>query len=191
MTIPGCGEITAWTIRAYVDEIRRFSSAKKFVAYAGLAPWVQSSNERVHVGKITKRGPEELRTALVQLVMGLLRQKKKTAVWRLMKRYEVMKRNKGSGKSIVATARKLAVIIWTMLSRDEGFDQAQMTDRKLAAKAESMREAGERRTENLAVRTSAEEEGDKKDPGTREDEGPKSKQRSALPKKKTKKKLVS
>jgi transposase len=78
-TIPGCGEITAWTIRAYVDDIGRFSSGKKFVAYAGLAPWVQSSNETVHVGKITKRGPKELRTALVQLVMGLLRQKRKTA----------------------------------------------------------------------------------------------------------------
>jgi hypothetical protein len=83
-------------------------------------------------------------------------------------------------------------MIWTMLSRDEGFDQARMTDRKLGAKAESMREAGERRTEDLAVRASAEEEGgDKKDPGTREDEGPKSKQKSALPRKKTRKKLVS
>jgi hypothetical protein len=78
-----------------------------------------------------------------------------------------------------------------MLSREEGFDQAQMTDRKLAAKAESMREAGEGRTENLAVRASEEEEGDKKGPGIREDEGPKSKQRSALPRKKTRKKLVS
>jgi hypothetical protein len=145
---------------------------------------------RVQVGKIMKRGPEELRTALVQLEMGLLRQKKKTAGWRLMKQYEEMKRNKGSGKSIVATARKLAVMIWTMLTRDEGFDQAQMTDRKLAAKAESMMEAEEGGTENLVVRASAEEEGEKKDRRPKEGEEPKSKQKSALPRKKTREKLV-
>jgi transposase len=64
MTIPGCGEICAWTIRAYTDDIKRFGTAKKYSAYAGQGPWVQNSNERVHHGKITKRGPEELRTAL-------------------------------------------------------------------------------------------------------------------------------
>jgi transposase len=190
-TIPGCGEITAWTIRAYVDDIGRFPSGKAFAAYAGLVPWVQSSNETVHMGKITKRGPRELRTALVQLVMGLLRQKRKTAGWRLMERYEGMKRNKGSGKSIVATARKLAVIIWTMLSRGEGFDVAQMTDGKLAAKAESMRKAGARRTEELAACAREEESGKEQGPGARKAEAPKSKQESALPKKKIKKRLVS
>ncbi|MDR1319055.1 MAG: hypothetical protein LBJ90_05475, partial [Treponema sp.] len=30
-----------------------------------MVPWVQDSNETVRHGKITKRGPEELRTALV------------------------------------------------------------------------------------------------------------------------------
>jgi transposase len=47
MTIPGCGEIGAWTIRAWTDDIKRFANAKKYVAYAGLAPWVQNSNEKV------------------------------------------------------------------------------------------------------------------------------------------------
>ncbi|MDR0375737.1 MAG: transposase, partial [Treponema sp.] len=44
MTIPGCGEISAWTIRAYTDDIKRFASPKKYAAYAGLVPWVQNSN---------------------------------------------------------------------------------------------------------------------------------------------------
>jgi transposase len=84
MSIPGCGEVSAWTIRAYTDDIKRFTSAKKYAAYCGLTPWVQDSNETVHHGKITKRGPEELRTALVQVVMGMLRMRAKTAGWRLM-----------------------------------------------------------------------------------------------------------
>jgi transposase len=82
LTIPGCGEICAWTIRAYTDDIGRFGSAKKLSAFAGLAPWVQGSNEKVRHGRITKRGPEELRTALVQVVMGMRRLKKGTLEWR-------------------------------------------------------------------------------------------------------------
>ena len=61
--------ITASTIRAYTDDIKRYASAKKYSAYAGLVPWVQNSNETIHHGHITKRGAVELRTAFVQCVM--------------------------------------------------------------------------------------------------------------------------
>ena len=135
MTIPGCGEIGAWTIRAYTDDIQRFASAKKYVSYAGLAPWVQNSNERIHHGSITKRGPKELRTALVQVVMGVRRMKEQTFSWRFMQRYEAMKKSKGSGKAIIATARKMATVIWHMLTKDEVFDLGQMIDQKRAKEA--------------------------------------------------------
>ena len=139
-TIPGCGPITAWTIRAYTDEIGRFSSYKKYASYAGLAPWVQCSNETEHYGRITKRGPEELRTAFVQLVVGIRRSRQSTS-WRLMKRYEAMKTVKGSGKSIVATARKMSKIVWFMLTRKEEFNVGFMTDNSLEKKIDSMRTA--------------------------------------------------
>jgi transposase len=141
MSIPGCGEVSAWTIRAYTDDIKRFASAKKYAAYCGLAPWVQNSNETVHHGKITKRGPEELRTALVQVVMGMRRMKGKTAGWRLMQRYVAMKKSKGSGRAIIATARKLATIIWHMLSEDLEFDIGMMVERELERKSETMSNA--------------------------------------------------
>lgn len=152
LSIPGCGEIGAWTIRAYTDDIGRFVDAKHYAAYAGLAPWVQNSNETVRHGRITKRGPEELRTALVQVVMGMRRLKERTPVQRLMERHEAMKRRKGSGKSIIATARKVAGIIWHMLSEGEEFNTALMADRKLANKAESMS-----RIAMLAVQAGTEE----------------------------------
>ena len=139
MTIPGCGKIGAWTIRAHTDDIKRFSSAKKYSAFAGLVPWVQNSNERVCHGKITKRGPEELRTALVQVVLGMRRCKKTTLAWRLMTRYEMMKRSKGSGKSIIATARKVSCIIRTMLTNEKEFDCSLMLDKKIRNTADSMR----------------------------------------------------
>ena len=125
LTIRGCGNITAWTIRAYTESISRFSNAKKYASFCGLVPWVQDSNETVHHGKITKHGPQELRTAFVQLVLGI-RRCKDTSNWRMMQRYEYMKKNKGSGKSIVAAARKLAEIVWTMLSDKQDFDCRKM-----------------------------------------------------------------
>ena len=157
-TIPGCGAICSATIRAYVDDIKRFSSGKKFAAYCGLVPWVQNSNERVHHGKITKRGPEELRTAIIQVVLGMRRLKKRTVSWRLMQRYEGMKKSKGSGKSITATARKVAVIIWHMLREGKEFDVSLMVDRKLRKKAESMSVAERLATEAITGADSRQKE---------------------------------
>ena len=125
LTIRGCGKITAWTIRAYTEDIARFATAKKYAAFCGLVPWVQDSNETIHHGKITKRGPQELRTCFVQLVLGI-RRCKDTSDWRMMQRYEYMKTHKGSGKSIVAAARKMAEIVWAMLSDKQDFDSDRM-----------------------------------------------------------------
>jgi len=99
-SIPGAGPITAATIRAYVDDIGRFASYKQFSAYAGLVPWVQSSNTSERYGSITKRGPCELRTALVQVVLGMVRNRRTTGGYRIMGRYTAMKKQKGSGKAL-------------------------------------------------------------------------------------------
>ena len=125
-TIPGVGPITASTIRAFTDDIDRFESAKKYAAYTGLVPWVQNSNESIHHGKITKRGPVELRTAFVQVVLGMVRAQKKTHAYRIMSKYGRMKSQKGSGKAIVATARKMSTIVYTMLKNKEPFDELKM-----------------------------------------------------------------
>ena len=125
LTIRGCGKITAWTIRAYTEDISRFSSAKKYAAFCGLVPWVSDSNETIRHGKITKRGPQELRVSFVQMVMGI-RRCKDTANWRIMQRYDYMKTHKGSGKSIIGAARKLAEIVWAMLSNNNDFDREKM-----------------------------------------------------------------
>lgn len=149
-TIPGCGEIGSWTIRAYTDDISRFSSPKKYSSYAGLAPWVQNSNETIRHGRITKRGPEGLRTSLVQVVMGMRRMKDKSCAWRLMERYEMLKKHKSSGKAIIATARKLSVIIWHMLTGQVEFDQDQMTSSKPTKKSDIVNKSIKLITEALA-----------------------------------------
>jgi len=125
-TIPGVGLITAATIRAHTDDINRYESAGKYAAHAGLAPWVQNSNKTIHHGHITKRGPAELRTAFVQIVMGMLRLKNSTDGYWLMQKYRTMKEHKGTGKSIIATARKLNTIVYEILKTRKPFDPSRM-----------------------------------------------------------------
>lgn len=138
-SIPGCGLIKASTIRAYTGDIRRFRTYKQYAAYAGLVPWVQCSNKTEHYGHITKRGPEPLRTAFVQLVLGMVRLKKRTVSYRIMRRYRGMKSDKGSGKAIIATARKLSKVVWFMLTTHKECVPRLMIDMKLEQKAELMR----------------------------------------------------
>jgi transposase len=140
-TIPGAGLITATTIRAYLDDIGRFDTPKQLGAYAGLVPWVQNSADRERHGKITKRGPNELRTALVQVVLGMVRVKRRTGAYRIMERYMRMKGVKGSGRSIIATARALSEVIWHMLSKNEPFDEARMKSPEIRRKAMEMQAA--------------------------------------------------
>lgn len=125
-TIPGVGLITASTVRAYTDDINRYENAKKYAAYAGLAPWVQNSNKTIHHGHITRRGPMELRTAFVQMVMGMVRLQDKTGGYHLMRRYRTMKECKGTGKSIIATARRMSAIVYVLLKQGQPFDPLKM-----------------------------------------------------------------
>lgn len=42
-------------------------------------------------------------------------------------KYEIIKqKNKGSGKSVIATAKKMAEIVWAMLSDKQDFDSSKM-----------------------------------------------------------------
>ena len=63
---PGVGDINAATIEAYTANLDRFEGDfKRFAAYVGIVPGVHNSNEAIHLGRITKHSPQELRTAFV------------------------------------------------------------------------------------------------------------------------------
>ena len=123
MTVPGIGINTATTIAAYTEDLERFEgNYKKFAAYVGIIPSVHNSNESNHYGRITKHGPQELRTAFVQAAMGMIRLTRVTSEWRLIKEYQRRKDDKGSGRAIIALARKITRIVFVMLSKRERFN---------------------------------------------------------------------
>ena len=137
-TVPGIGKITSTTIRAYVGDINRFSTYKQFSSYCGLTPFVKFSNEKGFTGHITKNGPVELRTSMVQAVMGMLRLKKSLGYLSLINDYNRMKKNKGSGKSIIAFARKLSRVIYAILKNKTPFDINRLTIDCLKRQAEAV-----------------------------------------------------
>lgn len=123
MTMPGIGFIGATTIASYIDNIERFDGDfKRFSSYLGIIPSVHNSADKVRMGHITKRGPQELRTAFVQVAMGIIRQPQNTSEWKLMKDYQTMKISKGSGRAIIALTRKVARIVFAMLNNKEAFN---------------------------------------------------------------------
>ena len=123
MTMPGIGFVGATTIASYVDDISRFDGDfKRFSSYMGIIPSVHNSADTVRMGHITKRGPQELRTAFVQVAMGIIRQPQTTSEWKLMKDYRTMKTSKGSGRAIIALTRKVARIVFAMLNNKEVFN---------------------------------------------------------------------
>ena len=123
MTVPGIGFIGATTIAAYTRDIERFGGDfKRFASYLGIVPSVHNSNETVHMGRITKHGPQELRTAFVQVALGMIRQPQNTADWKLINDYKRMKTEKGSGRAIIAMTRKVSRIVFAMLQTREEFN---------------------------------------------------------------------
>lgn len=123
LQIHGLNLIAAIGLLVEIGQIELFETSKQLVAYAGLATSVRQSNETVRRGKITKQGRKRLRTICIRAVLSMAKRTKTP----LMEFYEQKKREKGAGKAICATARKLLVIVFVMLKK--GLDYWYIEDR--------------------------------------------------------------
>lgn len=122
-SVPGISYVSALTIMSEIDSIKRFSNGKQLVAYSGVAPSVYASGETIRYGRITKRGSSHLRTILVEIahVQGRLKVKRGLRPY-----FDRIKERKGVRTATVATARKLCVIIYSVLSSKTVFDDERM-----------------------------------------------------------------
>jgi len=129
MTVTGVNVICAATFMAAVGHANRFMTARKLVAYLGLDPKVrQSGDTPARSGRISKRGSASARWALVEAAWSVARQPGPLHAF-----YQRTKTRRGHGKAIVATARKLAILFWCMLTRSEDYahQQPSLTRKKL------------------------------------------------------------
>lgn len=116
-SITGIGDISATILLNTIGDVNDFDSDKKLAAYFGIVPRVYVSNQTSHYGRITKMGNKIARTALVQSTLVAIRYNNY-----LRNFYLRLKTKKGSGKAIIATARKLLGIIYRTLKNDWVFE---------------------------------------------------------------------
>jgi transposase len=116
MTIPGISYFSALVIKSEIGDITRFPNASKLCAYAGLIPSTYTSADKVRHGRITKRGSKWLRKALIDAVTSGSRHPSRLCFF-----YHKLKNNKGTGKAKVATARKLCMVIFAILTDKQPF----------------------------------------------------------------------
>jgi transposase len=110
-SVPGVGLVVAVTFRAHVDRLDRFTHAGQVSAALGLVPREDSSAERRHRGHITKAGPPELRSLLVQAAWACWRSKQSGALRRWA---EQLAARRGRRIAIVALARRLSRILYAL-----------------------------------------------------------------------------
>jgi transposase len=116
-SIKGIGPLSGSILLSVIGDINDFEDEGKLAAYLGIVPRVSNSNETEHSGRITKRGSKLGRTALVQC--ALIAQRYSPYLKRY---YEKIKARRGTGKAIIALARKLLGIIYRTLKNKWVFE---------------------------------------------------------------------
>jgi transposase len=116
-SIKGIGDTGASILLSTIGNIDDFADEGKLAAYFGIVPRVSNSNETERSGRITKQGCKLGRTALVQCALIASRYSPY-----LQKYYRRIAAARGTGKAIIALARKFLGIIYRTLKNNWIFE---------------------------------------------------------------------
>lgn len=117
MTVPGINVTVAMSIVAAVGDFSRFESPDRLVSYLGLNPRVSQSGDRpASHGRITKAGRAQARGMIVEAAFSASR-----APGPLRAFYRRIKDRRGFQIATVATARKMTVLCWHLITKGEDY----------------------------------------------------------------------
>lgn len=116
LTIPGIALTSAAGLRAAIGDIRRFRAPANLVSYFGLNPSVYQSGLKAYTGHISRRGRSHARTVCVEAAHQLVRVPGPFHAFFLR-----LRRRKPYNVAVTAVARKLVVLVWHMLTKDEDY----------------------------------------------------------------------
>jgi transposase len=117
LTIPGVDVGTAAAVIAAIGDITRFQSPGQLVAYLGLDPKVrQSGSEPARYGHISKRGDPQARSMLVEAAWISIRSPGPLRAFG-----ERVRARKNAQVAAVTVARKLVVLCWHLLTKDQDY----------------------------------------------------------------------
>ena len=117
-TVPGfrASKVNAFIVLTEASHIARFKKARSFVHYAGLIPREFSSGDKHRNGGLICNANMHLRTAFIESTLAAIRQDKGLRVY-----YKQVKARAGSGAGIIATARKLAYAVYSVLKEQRAY----------------------------------------------------------------------
>ncbi|MHB8539417.1 MAG: transposase, partial [Candidatus Acidiferrales bacterium] len=116
-SIKGIGPLGASILLSVIGDVRDFPDEGRLASYFGIVPRIHNSNETEHSGRITKRGNKLGRTALVQCALIAKRYSPYLANY-----YERIRSRRGTGRAIIALARKFLGIIYRTLKNNWVFE---------------------------------------------------------------------
>jgi transposase len=116
-SMPGIGSFTATGLSCRVGRVERFPRSHSLANYWGLTPGCRNSGEKTQrLGSITKAGSAMARWLLAQVTYNALRKDARLREW-----FKGIKRRRGAKIARVAVMRKLATIIWHMLTKKKTY----------------------------------------------------------------------
>jgi len=129
MTLPGVDVGVAQTVLAALGDVGRFRDADHAASYLGLVPSTKQSADHCYHGPITKQGNGHARWMLIQAAQHLAAHPGPLGGF-----FRKLSKKKNRNIAVVATARKLVVIAWLMLKKNEPYRYAQpkATEAKLS-----------------------------------------------------------
>jgi len=117
LTIAGVNVTVATGLVAAIGDVRRFSSPQKLVSYFGLNPRVrQSGLGLAQHGRISKIGRAHARALLVEAAWAAAK-----APGPLHAFFVRIRARRGHQVAAVATARKMAVLVWHLLTKEADY----------------------------------------------------------------------
>jgi transposase len=111
-TIPGVGDLLGLTLASEIGDVSRFSTPRKLIGYAGLAPRVNQSGDRPRTGALSKAGSRTLRWAAVEAAHASWRP---TNPWH--QHYSELVKRAGKNPAKSSVARKILTACWHILNR--------------------------------------------------------------------------
>ena len=130
-TLPGIGKVLGPVIALEIDGIRRFQTADRFCAYAGLVPTTYSSGGRTSHGRMLPFCNRWLKWAFIEAAWVAI--SCSDYFGGFYRRHRA--RGKGANEAITITARRLAKIAWKMLTEQRDYRQVPTTTTPLSPAA--------------------------------------------------------
>lgn len=119
LSIPGVGLKVAVGLVAAIGDVNRFKTPNQLAKYFGLTPSLSQSADRSYSGRITKQGTSYGRWLAVEAAQSLA-----LSGSPITASYYKIKNKKGHNIAVTALARKLIVVVWHMLKKQQPYRYA-------------------------------------------------------------------